>query len=86
MEARIKLDAFLNEITVLNGEVAEIPKTAIQRPGPKGAIISGYLVRLGLEKQAFKSPFRLGMTLTGLVVNESILSVGVRKLLNIKGY
>ncbi|MBL93482.1 MAG: hypothetical protein CMH56_16905 [Myxococcales bacterium] len=92
MEARIKLDAFPErDYGVLNGEVAEIPKTAIQRPGPQGAIISGYLVRLGLEKQAFKRgdkdyPFRLGMTLTGLVVTryESILSVGVRKLLNIK--
>ena len=92
MAARIKIDAFPErDYGTLEGEVATVPKTAISQAGAGGASQTGYLVRVGLEKQEFKRgdkkyPFRLGMTLTGLVItrHESLLSMGIRKLLNIK--
>lgn len=92
MVARIQIDAFPErDYGILDGEVAQVPKTAVTRGGENGAMGTGYLVRVGLQKQAFekgdkKYPFRLGMTLKGLIVlrYESIFSVGIRKLLNIK--
>lgn len=91
MKARIKLDAFPErDYGVLNAEVQTVARNATQA-GPKGSGGTGYLVRVGLDKQGFKKggkeyPFRLGMSLKGLIITryDSLLNMTIKKLLNIK--
>ena len=54
MKARIKLDAFPErEYGVLNAEVQTVARNATQA-GPQGSGITGYKVRVGLDKQGFR--------------------------------
>ena len=91
MKARIKLDAFPErEYGVLNAEVQTVARNATQA-GPQGSGITGYKVRVGLDKQGFRKgkkeyPFQIGMSLTGLIVTryDSLFSMAIKKILNIK--
>ena len=91
MKARIKLDAFPErEYGVLNAEVQQVARTATDA-GAQGTGITGYKVRIGLDKQSFQKsgkeyPFRMGMSLTGLIITryDSLLSMAIKKILNIK--
>ncbi|MBL9038997.1 MAG: HlyD family efflux transporter periplasmic adaptor subunit [Archangium sp.] len=88
MPVVVKLEALPErQFGVARGVVESVPATGLAAKD-SGQIM--YPVRVRLETQAFQRggtvyPFRLGMALEGLVVtrHESVLSVAVRKLLNV---
>ncbi len=86
MKVRLKLDAFPErEYGTVDGVVQRIPEDVATTPD--GRPQSTYEVIVALETPYIKKgnveyPFRLGMTLQGVVVtkHESLLSIGLRKI------
>lgn len=86
MRVRLKLDAFPErEYGTVDGVVQRIPENVVS--GPDGQAQSTYEVTVKLENSSIlkggtEYPFRLGMTLTGVVVtkHESLLTIGLRKI------
>lgn len=90
MNVKIRLDALPDrEFGPVRGTIRTVPVnvSVTQDPGAP----STYRVRATLSRQSFTKgkteyPFRLGMTLTGLIItdHQSLLRIGLRKLLKIK--
>jgi len=90
MSVRVKLDAFPErEFGAVAGEVESIPTDVV--PAERAEAAAVYEVPVVLAAQSFtkneeEHPFRLGMTLSGLILvkHESLLAVGLRKIFHLK--
>lgn len=90
MAVQVKLDALPErEYGVVTGTVDSIAtnvSSAESAPGPPVYAVDVRLDSQSLAKNGVEYPFRLGMTLNGVVVtrHESLLMVGIRKIFNLK--
>jgi multidrug efflux pump subunit AcrA (membrane-fusion protein) len=90
MEVKINLDALPErDYGTVPGTIRTVPVNVSESREAQSQ--ATYRVRVALGRQSVvkkktEYPFRLGMTLTGLIITDrkSLLEVGIRKLLNIK--
>lgn len=90
MKVRVRLDALPErEYGSVEGTVASVPTNVVATGDPSVALtyrVTAALPTQSLQKGGVDYPFRLGMTLSGIVITryESLLVVGLRKVFNLK--